>query len=278
MKKQQKFIHYGKETDAFYIGASSNEFTPISSGISFPDPSYRMWRMVSKIYVFEYVISGKGYVTQDSEQFTVHAGDAYILHPGKEHYYLPDEKEPWSKVWFNVQGSLVRHLLADYGMDQTLLIPGFKQQKYLDDIFHTMKEDPLNSRLQLALKLHQYIQALSAFCAELTDIPLQAVAMKKFIEQSLTRPLSIDEIAASVHLSRSRAMHLFKETYGISPYRYYQTQRLELAQSMLQHSFLSAQEISDQMGFSGYHHFSGFFKKECGISPTQYRQNVKNEQ
>ena len=80
------------------------------------------------------------------------------------------------------------------------------------------------------------------------------------------------EIAKYVHLSRSRAIHLFSETYGVSPYRYYQSQRLELAQAMLRYTSLSVQEISEKLGFSDYRHFSGFFKKECGMPPLSYRR------
>ena len=35
---------------------------------------------------------------------------------------------------------------------------------------------------------------------------------------------------------------------------------------------MSIQEISDYLGFMDYRHFSGFFRKECGISPSSYRR------
>lgn len=275
MSQHQNITRIGKEKFTFYTGPSSNGFAPITAGITYPDPSYKIYRCCSDVYVFEYLIDGKGYVSQDNRRFRVHPGDAYILHSGKEHDYYPDKKEPWTKIWFNVRGSLVRHLLADYELDNTLFIPGFHQPQYLYDILHTLEKDPVHSSQELAILLHRYIQALSTFCAALSDIPPQAAAMKNFIEQTLTQPLSIDEMADHVHLSRSRALHLFRDIYGISPYRYYMTQRLELAQSMLLHSTLSVQEVSDQLGFSDYRHFSGFFKKECGMSPMQYRAQQK---
>lgn len=275
MQKARKQIHYGKETDVFYLGMTTGAFAPSSSGITFPDPTYNIYRSFSGIYVFEYVISGKGHISHDGQQFAVSAGDAYILHQGHEHAYYPDENDPWLKIWFNASGSLVRHLLADYELDNTIVIPGFRSSQHLDEIFRSMKEDPFNCREQLSVLLHQYIIALADFCSQQNDVQTQAVAMKKYIERSLTLPLSIDELADSVHLSRSRALYLFKETYGITPYRYYLSQRLELAQSMLQQSSLSIQEISDRLGFIDYRHFSGFFKKECGISPTQYRAQAR---
>ena len=119
--------------------------------------------------------------------------------------------------------------------------------------------------------LHQHIQALSLFMGQQSQSPSQALALKNFIEQNLTLPLSIDDMAGHVHLSRSRAIHLFKETYGVTPYHYYLTQKGELVCTLLKCPTLSIQEISEQLGFSDYHHFSGFFRKWYGVSPSGYR-------
>ena len=43
-----------------------------------------------------------------------------------------------------------------------------------------------------------------------------AMVMKNYIEQNLTSNITIDDIAASVPLSRSRCIHLFKEVYHIN--------------------------------------------------------------
>lgn len=272
MSNDQIISNLGEEKYAFYAGTAVPAFVPIAAGITLPDPNYIIHRTNADIYVFEYILDGKGYVCQNQEKVKVQAGDAYILQPGRLHYYYPDKKEPWTKIWFNVRGSFVRHLLSDYGLSEVFLIPALNQAHYLYDIFNTIEKEPGNCCNNLALLLHQYIQVLSVFCGNYAKEHSQAFTMKSFIEQNLTRPLSIEEIAASAHLSRSRALHLFKEAYGIPPYRYYLTQRLELAQSMLHYTTLSIQEISDRLGFADYNHFSNLFKKECGVSPMQYRK------
>lgn len=57
--------------------------------------------------------------------------------------------------------------------------------------------------------------------------------MKTYIEQNLTAPLNIANIAAQVHLSNSRAIHLFKETFHMTPYHYYLSRKLAIAQDLL---------------------------------------------
>ena len=271
MPKQQEIIRLGKEQYAIYTGQSSPNFTPILAGITLPDPSYEIRRFPANCYVFEYVLSGKGSVIQNEDRVTVQQGDAYILRAGQLHHYFADPKDPWEKIWFNVNGSLVRHLLSDYGLYSVLKIPEFGTPGYLADIFHTMKKDPVHSADELSLLLHRHLQALSSFMGNQAVSHSQALAMKNYIEQNLTRPLDIETLAATVHLSRSRALHLFKETYNVTPYHYYLSQKLELAQTMLKCTTLSVQEISERLGFSDYHHFSGFFKKWGGVSPSRYR-------
>lgn len=271
MSKQKEIAIPGKERYAIYTGRSLPGFTPVLAGITFPDPSYEICRPFADCYVFEYVLSGKGCVIQNDERVTVEEGDAYILKTGEFHHYFADAKEPWKKIWFNVNGSLVRHLLSDYGLYSVLKVPAFGNAGYLPDIFRAIEKKPVNCANEVSVLLHRHIQALSSYVGSQEVSHSQALSMKNFIEQNLTQPLNIENMVAHVHLSRSRALHLFKETYGITPYNYYLSQKMELAQTMLKCTALSVGEISEKLGFSDYHHFSGSFKKRNGISPSQYR-------
>ena len=260
-----------KEEFALYTGQGGPGFSPLLSGITWPNPSYEIKRSSGECHVFEYVLDGKGYVRQGEKLLTLEKGDAYVLREGEFHHYFSDPKNPWKKIWFNVSGSLVRHLLTDYGLDGLVKIPSFGDETHLRAIFLAMKKEPAGCTQELALLLHQHIQALSLFMGQQSQSPSQALALKNFIEQNLTLPLSIDDMAGHVHLSRSRAIHLFKETYGVTPYHYYLTQKGALACTLLKCTTLSIQEISEQLGFSDYHHFSGFFRKWYGVSPSGYR-------
>jgi len=261
-----------KETYAIYTGPVSPRFEPLMAGITYPNPNYEILRPKSDIYVFEYVSAGRGTICQGSEQITVRAGDAYILTPGMFQHYYPDKQHPFQKIWFNVNGYLVRHLLSDYNLDTTLIIPGYGNSEHLQAILSLLENDPVHSSDQISILLHQYIQTLANFLGIQAAKNSLALSMKNYIEQNLSAPLDIDDIAAHVHLSRSRAIHLFRETYGDTPYNYYLSQRLERAEYMLQYTTLSIQEISSRLNFTDYHHFSSFFKKKCGLSPSHFRK------
>ena len=124
----------GKEEYAIYTGPSSPAFSPQLAGITWPFPFYEIQRSSGSCYVFEYIISGQGQIIQDQETCHVKAGDAYILRPGHYQHYWADPKDPWKKVWLNVEGSMVRHMLSDYGLDDTLVIPDLGDGSFLFSI------------------------------------------------------------------------------------------------------------------------------------------------
>lgn len=266
-----------REEYYFYLGPDSAEFSPLSSGITFADPNYHILRPNGDHYVFEYVISGRGYVYFNDKKVALGPGAAYILHPCTYHHYYSDPHDPWTKVWLNVRGMLVQHLLSDYHLNTNCYVENFKNRDYLTQAFTIMKKDPAHCRSELALFLHHYIQLFSETLIGHQEKTSPAFAMKCYIEQNVHRSLHIDEISAHVHLSRSRANEVFKRAYSTPPYRYYLSLRLEISMNLLRHSPMTIQEISNHLDFPDYHHFTAFFKKWCGMTPSQYRQKFQLE-
>ena len=127
---------------------------------------------------------------------------------------------------------------------------------------------------ELALLLHQHsIQFSEQLNGLQTDTSAPQI-MKTYIEQNLTAPLNIANIAAQVHLSNSRAIHLFKETFHMTPYHYYLSRKLAIAQDLLRSTEMSIQEISDLLSFPDYRHFTNLFKRWTGVTPSWFRNDL----
>ena len=97
------------EDESFYIEMA---------GISYCDGSYRIERRAAAVYVFEYILKGQGTVRLNDETFHPVQGDVYILPAGSHHLYYAEPIDPWEKIWFNVGGPLVDHLLQAYKISQ----------------------------------------------------------------------------------------------------------------------------------------------------------------
>lgn len=83
----------------------------------------------------------------------------------------------------------------------------------------------------------------------------------------------IDEMAAYMNLSRSGFQHLYSHTFGVSVIHDVIKGRIEKAKSFLSKSNFSITEISNKSGYKSEFHFMRQFKKETGLTPTEFRRS-----
>ena len=69
---------------------------------------------------------------------------------------------------------------------------------------------------------------------------------------------------------------LFSSTEGITIEKYTIRQRIERVKELLTYKELSLSEIANQMEYSSVQHLSQQFKKETGLTPTQFRDLKEN--
>ncbi len=89
--------------------------------------------------------------------------------------------------------------------------------------------------------------------------------------------LSLGEIAKRLNISLSYLKVLFAKYNDLSPKEYYRKLRLHES-ILLLHKDITITKIAETMNFSYPNHFTQFFKKETGLSPTEYKAKMlKND-
>lgn len=83
-------------------------------------------------------------------------------------------------------------------------------------------------------------------------------------------PLSLKELAASVHVSVPYICRLFQTHLGMPPGEYINKIRLEECKFLLCQGELSMGEIAAHMNFSSPQQFSRQFRHYCGMTPSEY--------
>ena len=102
--------------------------------------------------------------------------------------------------------------------------------------------------------------------------PSQLVtAVSNYIQHHLSEPITTEQIAASLYISRTHlSAHFHKET-GITLSDYILKEKTEEAKRLLRYTDKSLAAISAYLGFSSQSHFSRTFRKYAGITPGEYR-------
>jgi two-component system response regulator YesN len=100
----------------------------------------------------------------------------------------------------------------------------------------------------------------------------QAVQYVK--EQYMRRELALSDVAAAVGLSDKYMNLLVKEVTGVTINHLIIRLRMEEAAGLLKDPANRIYEICDRIGYTDQDHFRESFKKQFGLTPTEYRNQL----
>lgn len=95
---------------------------------------------------------------------------------------------------------------------------------------------------------------------------------KHYIEKNYNRDISLDDVSRSVDISPYYFSKLFKEETGENFIEYLTNIRIEKAKKLLLHSDMNIKNICIDTGYSDPNYFSRIFKKQVGLTPTEFRE------
>ncbi len=90
----------------------------------------------------------------------------------------------------------------------------------------------------------------------------------------LNRPLDLEEAAQRVNLTPRRVHELLNQELGMTAQRYQERRRLELARQRLTHEDTALKEIAFALGFRHPPHFTAWFRRHVGMTPTAFREGL----
>lgn len=88
--------------------------------------------------------------------------------------------------------------------------------------------------------------------------------------------MKIEDMASSVMLSRTVFYSKVKAMTGMAPVDFVRHLRFKRAYELLEKSHYTVSQIAYQIGFTDPKYFSKCFKKETGLTPSEYREKVGN--
>ena len=99
------------------------------------------------------------------------------------------------------------------------------------------------------------------------------VKAKDYIIQNYNKDISLDDVSRQLDLSSYYFSKLFKEETGSNFVEYVTSLRIQKAKELLKEDRdCSMKEICSSVGYSDPNYFSRIFKKNEGITPTEYRE------
>ena len=250
-------------------------FILCSAGITMRDPAYRIHRSEgAPYYVLECILAGEGRL--DVGDIHVHPGpgDVYLLPAEIPNQYSTSRRNPWEKIWFNVEGEFIDMLVACYHLDGVIYLPGANLQEMFRYGLTMIRECRPGTPVEFAAHLTRIfatIASLRAKTAPATPSLQLAQELRDYLNAHWRQPYSLTALAAAAGKSPAQVMRVFGAAWHCTPKAYHTRLRLNAASRYLENTDEQVRNIADMLGFANEFQFSAWFKKHTGAAPRHFR-------
>jgi len=96
----------------------------------------------------------------------------------------------------------------------------------------------------------------------------------EYIRSNVRKNITLLDVAEAVFISQYYLSHVFREVLGCTVIEYITKVKMETAKKLLHNPKNSVADVSEKLGFGDTSYFSKVFKKNEGITPTQFRKRL----
>ncbi len=198
----------------------------------------------------------------------------FVLWIGQDYFrHLCDLSQDYAYAYDAAKEQKLYHYRQDYIQIQDLQgrLTDLIEESRSSKAFHDLSSHLMMSQLLIHLNrlTHDKLHKVSASPSNMLYLDLCF-----YINNHLNEDLSLDSLAAYFFVSKYHISHIFKDNMGISLHQYILKKRLHACKNAIL-SGLPLNSLFQQYGFSDYSSFYRAFRKEYGLSPTEFRENHK---
>ena len=104
--------------------------------------------------------------------------------------------------------------------------------------------------------------------------PYKLKQVINYINDNLDKRIGLEDLSKLLDLSTYYLCREFRNSVGVSPYRYILERRIDKAKELIKNTKLSLADISYESGFSSQSQMTQHFRKTIGVTPKVYRDRL----
>lgn len=243
-------------------------------------PTYRPRGRVD--FQLLYIASGIAhfYFDHDEKDTVVPAGNMVLYRPREPQRYVYYGNEQTEVYWVHFTGGSVKKILAGYGITNEMRVLPTGTSLDYDRIFKQMIHELQRCQThypeiltlllrQLFILIHRQLTRehtrKDAYLEEEMSLAMQ------FFNDNYNTEVNIEEYASARGMSVSWFIRSFKQYTHTTPMQYLVSRRITNAQILLETTNYNITEIAQIVGYDNPLYFSRIFRKQKGMSPSDYR-------
>jgi purine nucleosidase len=164
-------------------------------------------------------------------------------------------------------------------LDWSVLTCGHSQEDLIRLMLQRIVEHWKTPEFQSVLKAQGLLIQLLAELSELSlnskqrgvshyfQIVSQA---KSFLKDNVEANVTLDQLSDHLRINKFHLINIFKQVENTTPMQYYRFLKITRAAALLESGHLPVKQVAYLLGYSSVQSFTRVFKKEMGLSPTDY--------
>jgi AraC-like DNA-binding protein len=282
------------KSESYYVVSNplpsqESELTVLFAGESQTKPEHRLGPKVYDYYLIHYVISGKGVFSSQGEEYDLGAGDSFVIEPEQLISYVSDETDPWHYCWIAFTGTKAAALVSSTGVNPLQPIIHTKRNRHIPVLFRHIQQALRSKKANAQLKSIGYLHLLlGEYCETLSASTLAGVVTEaesdRIVQQAIhylstqyAEPITIELMAESLGYNRAYLSRMFKRHTKVTPVTFLLKLRVDKARLLLRERLeLTIEQIASSVGFYDPLYFSKQFRRWYGVSPSEYRNQIKS--
>lgn len=229
---------------------------------------------------FYFICEGEGWLKIGDQEYYPKPGELFLMPEGVRQSYSYISDQPFQKYWCHFSAKV-----GDINLFKILELSHVctkVDRDVVKELFSGLtmyaKSDAVYAHLLAKSKL------MELFCYFIMNIDLDEITFNNltsiekltnilsYIDLNIDRNFSIQELAEISCTHPNYFIRLFKQQMGVPPIQYITRKKIEKAKELLSSTPSSVSEIADQLGFNDLFYFSKQFKKNVGLTPTEFRK------
>ena len=193
-----------------------------------------------------------------------------------------DAARAWGQFFYEVKNGRIETAqyeacMEDFFREAAKTYRNVIEEEALKEIREPFAEDCIDVYEE---KLMQFIFALWESINSQLDVNRNGQKIQRavdYIEQNYAKDLNMAVVSNYISMNYSLFSYSFKQYTGSNFVNYLKDIRMREAKRLLAETDMRIIEISQEVGYDNEKHFMKIFKSSCGVSPSEYRRNMRED-
>lgn len=251
-------------------------------------PSEQIGTHEHPTWELSYVVRGFGRRTMGSRQESFRTGEVVLVPPDLKHCWTFGGEDSIESITVQVPPHFLTSLTIQFPemgnvvgrldeFTEAIRFTGLTLRRLQTALKRMAGETDAGRIVSLLGMLVTIAQSDEQFPVgrQLSDAEIRLERIKVFINCNYNHDICIDSIARHVGMNRSSLCTFFRRHTGQTLVDAINARRMEVARNLLRRRDLTIQQISFESGFKDVPYFYRFFKRMEGMTPREYREQIK---